>query len=180
MILTLTIPDAERFDTYDQTFTIIKGGTFRFEHSLFTIAKWEYRWHVSYLHSLQTQTMTPEQEIDYYLCMCLDDGFKEEHLTSGVVYALTNYIQNPATATKIAPSQNGNKQRITTSETLYGIMIMSSIPMEFQRWHLNRLLTLISVVADYHAPKKKMTREEVLSQNAKLNAERKAKYNTKG
>ena len=57
---------------------------------------------------------------------------------------------------------------------------MSSIPMEFQRWHLNRLLTLISVVADYHAPKKKMTREEVLSQNAKLNAERKAKYNTKG
>lgn len=180
MILTLEIPDVELFDARTQTFINVPGGVFRFEHSLWTISKWEYKWHVSYLYSLQNKTITPEQEIDYFLCMCLDDGLQEEHLTNNVLKQLYEYIQNPASATVIKSNQNGGNNKITTSETLYGLMTMSAIPFECEHWHLNRLLMLLQVVADYHSPKKKMTREEVLSQNAKLNAERKAKYNTKG
>jgi hypothetical protein len=49
-----------------------------------------------------------------------------------------------------------------------------------QKWHLNRLMTLIDVAAAEEAGEQKMPRREMLQQRAMLNAQRKAKYNTRG
>ena len=59
-------------------------------------------------------------------------------------------------------------------------MISLGIPFECQKWHLNRLITLIRVVSEENAPKKKMSDREILTQQAELNAKRRAELNSKG
>ena len=69
---------------------------------------------------------------------------------------------------------------IITAEIVYYWMIKMDIPVEFQKWHLNRLLTLIRVISVKDDPKgakgKKMTAQE----RAALNKARKQKYGIRG
>ena len=58
-------------------------------------------------------------------------------------------------------------------------MIALGIPFECEKWHLNRLMTLIRVVSTKSAPPKTMSKDEILAQQRRLNAERKARLNTK-
>ena len=59
-------------------------------------------------------------------------------------------------------------------------MIALGIPFECEKWHLNRLMTLIRVVSTKSAPPKTMSKDEILAQQRRLNAERKARLNTEG
>jgi hypothetical protein len=60
-------------------------------------------------------------------------------------------------------------------------MIAQNIPVEFEKWHINRLLTLIEVCAIKNNPKgKKMSRDAIAKQNRAINQARRAKYRTKG
>ncbi len=59
-------------------------------------------------------------------------------------------------------------------------MFMENIPIEFETRNLNRLLTIIRVISSYREKPKKMSREEIHKQNAKLNAERKKQLQSKG
>lgn len=77
-----------------------------------------------------------------------------------------------------------NKQ-IITSELIYYWMVSYRIPFECQKWHLNRLLTLIRICNVEEAKQSgkhggKMSKRDILSQNRALNAARRQKYNTKG
>jgi hypothetical protein len=59
-------------------------------------------------------------------------------------------------------------------------MVGLQIPLECEKWHLNRLMKLIEVCSANQTPPKKMGKEEIMSRNKALNAARRAKYNTKG
>jgi hypothetical protein len=101
-------------------------------------------------------------------------------LTSENIEEINNYIQNPMTATTFNEHDVKNNKEIITSELIYYWMIALNVPMECQKWHLNRLLTLIRVCNIKNSPPKKMSSRDIMSRNAALNAARRKKYNTKG
>jgi hypothetical protein len=85
------------------------------------------------------------------------------------------------TATTFNDINKKSKNRnIITSEIIYYWMIALNIPSEYQKWHLNRLLTLINVINIKNQPKKKMSTTEINKRNTELNAQRRKETNTKG
>ena len=92
-----------------------------------------------------------------------------------------DYINDPMTATTIPEDEDNKKSTIktkyTTSEEIYYYMIAQNIPAQFERWHLNRLITLIKVCAYNNKPedkkKKKMTTSDLMARRIKMEAARK-------
>ena len=85
------------------------------------------------------------------------------------------------TATTFGKNDKGQvNKEVITSELIYYWMIASNIPFECQKWHLNRLITLIRVCSIKNTPQKKMSQSEIMSQNRAINEARKKAMNTKG
>ena len=181
-MLILTIPAIEGFDDEKQEFVCIaKEQTLQLEHSLVSLSKWESKWHKPFISK---EEKTVEETIDYIKCMTMTqnvDSNVYNRLTRSNVEEINKYIDNPMTATTFyGDTQKGGSKETITSELIYYWMISLNIPMECQKWHLNRLLTLIRVCNIKNAPPKKMSKREIMSRNAALNAARKKQLNTKG
>jgi hypothetical protein len=101
-------------------------------------------------------------------------------LTAKNIQQIDDYIKAPMTATTFSNDKKGGSREVITAEIIYHWMIALNIPVEFQKWHLNRLLSLIKVCSIKNQPPKKMSRNAILSNNSKLNAARRQKHNTKG
>ena len=81
------------------------------------------------------------------------------------------------------PTNNIPKEypmEIITAEIIYYWMISYNIPLECQKWHLNRLLTLINVCSIKNQPKKKMSQQELYRQHAAINAANRKRFHSKG
>ena len=85
------------------------------------------------------------------------------------------------TATTFSDNNSSKPNReIVTSELIYYWMAEMNIPSEYQYWHLNRLITLIRIFTVKNAPPKKMSKRDIMSSNAALNAARRQKLKSKG
>lgn len=119
---------------------------------------------------------TREEQLDYIRCMNLTQNVDDvvfKFVPDNVIEEINEYIQDPMTATTFGDNKNGKSSKeIITSELIYYWMIQCSIPVEFQKWHLNRLLTLIRVCSIKNSPKKKMGKKELLERNRALNEAR--------
>lgn len=181
MLQITVILEPEQWDEEKQEFIPAKTQTLQMEHSLVSISKWESKWCKSFLSNREKTT---EETIDYIKCMTLTQNVKPEayeHLTRSDIDRIKQYIEAPMTATYFNENKNGKGGReIITSELIYYWMIASNIPFECQKWHLNKLLTLIRVCEIKNTPPKKMSRGEIMSRNAALNAARRKQLNTKG
>jgi hypothetical protein len=151
------------------------------EHSLVSLSKWESKWNKPFLSK---DFKTHEETLDYIKCMTINQNIDPDvynGLTSEHITMINNYIESPMTATTFSDSkQNKSNREIITSELIYYWMIALNIPFECQKWHLNRLLTLIRVCNIKNAPPKKMSKRATASQYAALNAARRKQMNTKG
>lgn len=180
-MLTITIPATEEFDEIKGEFLYTKEQTLQLEHSLISISKWESKWCKPFLSK---NDKTAEEIIDYIKCMTLNTNVGDDVyrcLTQANLDKINKYIEAPMTATCFYEDKNGKSNReVITSELIYYWMIALQIPFECQKWHLNRLLTLVRVCNIKNAPPKKMSKREIMSRNAKLNAARRQQLNTKG
>ena len=59
-------------------------------------------------------------------------------------------------------------------------MIELGIAIELEKWHLNRLLTLIRVCIEKNSSGKKMSKKDIYKQNKSLNAARRKQFGSKG
>lgn len=180
-MLQITIPSTELWDEQKEEFVYTKEKTLQLEHSLVSISKWESKWNKSFLSSKEKTT---EEIIDYIRCMTITQNVDPEvyaRLPNRTIQQIYDYINAPMTATVFSDTgRKGGNRDVITSELIYYWMIALNIPFECQKWHLNRLLTLIRVCEIKNAPPKKMSKRETMSRNAALNAARRKKYNTKG
>lgn len=182
-MLQITIPGLEEYNEETEEFINHKDTVLKLEHSLVSISKWESKWHKSFLHA--TEEFTEEELIDYIKCMTITQNVPDDvyfRLTSKNIKEINSYIENPMSATWFGESKTGNKKGgdVVTSELIYYWMIAFNIPLECEKWHLNRLLTLIKICTIKNNPPKKMSKQEILRRNAELNNKRKAALNTRG
>lgn len=180
-MLTITIPSRELYDEETSTFRSTKTQTLQLEHSLISLSKWESKWCKPFLTPDNKST---EETIDYIKCMTITQNVDPEvydYLTADNIRAINEYIEAPMTATTFRENkQSGGNKEITTSELIYYWMISYNIPMECQKWHLNRLLTLVRVCNIKNTPPKKMNKRDIINQYASLNAARRQQLNSKG
>lgn len=180
-MLQITIPEIELWDESREIFTQTKEQTLQLEHSLVSLSKWESKWGKAFLSK---QEKTYEETIDYIKCMTITQNVDPNvynHLSKSIIDKITEYIEAPMTATYFSKEQSsGNSREQVTSELIYYWMIALNIPFECQKWHLNRLLTLIRVCNIKNQPPKKMSKRAIMSRNAALNAARRKQLNTRG
>ena len=197
-MIEITIPGEELWDARRAEFTSTKAVTLRLEYSLVSLSKWESKWHIPFFDD--SMEKTPEQMQDFVRCMTVTQGVDPTvyaRLTVENLNAIYRYMEDPMTATWFAGEgrpgekhQNGTAKRragrrppgtgkVLTSEVLYSRMFQAGVPMECERWHLNRLMTLIRVCQEEQAPPRKMSRKDALRQRRELNAARMKKYGTK-
>ena len=180
-MLEITIPSMDFFDESKEEFITTKEQVLKLEHSLVSISKWESKWKVPFLDKKEK---TREQMIDYIKYMTLTqnvDPLIYEYLPEKALREIKDYIDDPMTASWF--SDDDTKQhnhQIITSELIYYWMIQLNVPVEFQKWHLNRLMTLIRTCNVNNAPPKKMSKSEILRRNKQRNEERKARLHTNG
>lgn len=195
----ITIPGEELWDARRAEFTSTKAVTLRLEYSLVSLSKWESKWHIPFFDD--SMEKTPEQMQDFVRCMTVTQGVDPTvyaRLTVENLNAIYRYMEDPMTATWFAgegrpgeKNQNGTEKRrarrrppgtgkVLTSEVLYSRMFQAGVPIECERWHLNRLMTLIRVCQEEQAPPRKMSRKDALRQRRELNAARMKKYGARG
>lgn len=181
-MLQITVPlGTEYYDEENEIFVYPKEQVLQLEHSLISLSKWESKWCKPFLSK---EKMSDEETIDYIKCMTLTQNVPTEvynYLTNKNIQDVTDYINAPKTATTFSDDKNSKPSReIVTSEIIYYWMIALNIPFECQKWHLNKLLTLIKVCTIKNSPPKKMSQKEAMSQQRALNAARRKNLNTRG
>lgn len=182
-MLQITIPATEGWDEAKEEFVpILKEQTLVLEHSLVSISKWESKWLKPYFSK---EAKSREETLDYVRCMTITQNVNPEvyeRLTADNLAQINKYLDSPMTATWFNDSEHkskGGKVQLT-NELIYYNMIAYNIPVEFQKWHLNRLLTLIKVCEIKNRKPEKQNRRERLQHFAALNAKRRQQYKSKG
>lgn len=177
-MLTIMLEETEFYDPEQEMFFYTKPVQVRMEHSLISMAKWEALWEKSYLPSPLSKGISGRfEEISYLECMLI--GNYPEYIPQQLYLQhydkIRRYLESPQSATTIHRIGEGPKQTSTvTAELIYYWMIRFGIPLEMERWHLNRLLTLIDVcnVKENSSSKGKMSPVESANHRHQLNKAR--------
>lgn len=177
-MLYLEIPELEWYDEEKNEFRRTKSIRIQLEHSLVSLSKWESKWKKPFLNRKEKGTV--EETIDYIHCMTITQNVPEyvyDYIVSNsdLVSKVNEYMDDPMTATWFSDKKEGKgipPRRVVTSELIYCWMTKLQIPFECEKWHLNRLLTLIKVCESENAPPKKMSAKELAQRNMAINSQR--------
>lgn len=189
----ITIKAQEGWDPVKEQFINTPAQTICLEHSLVSISKWESRYKKPFLSSTEK---TKDETLYYIECMTITQNVNPviyKLLDESTLNKINDYISDTMTATWFndrKPSSEGaapkrtNSEQIT-SELIYYWMVSYNIPFECQRWHLNRLLTLIRICNVKENQRNggkgnKMSKRDILAQNKALNAARRKQLNSAG
>ena len=181
-MLELKIPRSEVYLENEECFVEIKPVVLKLEHSLVSISKWEAKWHKPFLDPKTSKTF--DESIDYVRCMTINqnvDPLTYTVITGEMLKTINDYMNEDQTATTFSNlPQHTPSRQVVTSELIYYWMAGYGIPMECQKWHLSRLMTLIKIFDIKSSGGKKMSRNEVMAQNRALNEARRKAAKSRG
>lgn len=181
-MLQISVPiSPEGWDDTKEEFVEPKCQTLLLEHSLVSLSKWESKWHKPFLSKKE---LTVDETLDYIRCMTITKNAPPDiydYITQSNMNEVLDYISDSMTATTFKEDKSSKVNRETvTAELIYYWMTVFNIPFECEKWHLNRLLTLIRVCNVKNQPKKKRRKSDIASEYAALNAARRKQFNSKG
>jgi hypothetical protein len=179
-MLEIIIPGQELYDEEKNEFIKRHEQSLQLEHSLVSISKWESKWCKPFLDG---KDKSSDEIIDYIRCMTITRNVDDElydRLVEHNLIDVNKYIEATMTATTFVNETNSRSREIITSELIYYWMVSYNIPFECQKWHLNRLLTLVRVCNVKNSPPKKMSKQELINRNREVNNARKKEFNTTG
>lgn len=177
----------EAYDDENHSFVYVdKGPAFVLEHSLLSISKWEAKYKKPFLSGKDDKSQ--EELLDYFTMMVVegDPNSLLTNLDEDNLIEISEYISNDKqTATFFSDDGKKNYSReIITAEIIYYMMFSNRIDKECENWNLNRLLVLIKVFSEKAKesdPKSnKMSRQDIMSRNRKINEARKKQLGSKG
>lgn len=182
-MLVIKLEERELFNPASSEFVAFKSRTVRLEHSLISISKWEAIWEKPFILKPDMSPHTNEQLKSYIQCMIIGDV---PHNVVDVLWTnhgnnIQAYIESSSTATVVNKNKGGKKGgQFVTSELIYYWMIEFNIPFETERWHLNRLLTLIDVCNASRMKQNKPSRKDLMAQRRALNSQRRQALGSSG
>lgn len=181
-MLTIVVPGGELYDEDKNEFiTSDKPHALQLEHSLVSLSKWESKWHKPFLSKGDKPF---EESADYIRCMTITQNVDPEvykFVSQENIHQVNEYIDAKMTATIIKDRRKATNNKVITAEIIYYWMISFQIPFECQKWHLNRLLTLIDVCSiENDKSSDKMSKEETAKSYAEINRQRREALNSKG
>lgn len=191
-MLLLELKPIEYFDEVSQTFSYAypwdpktpvkedQAFKLQLEHSLLSLSRWEEKWKVPFL--VDEPEKTTDQVVDYIRFMTITKNVPEgvyDSFTQEQINVITSYIQDSHTATWFSErgkkNGRGGKEQIITAEIIYYWMIANNIPWDpAERWHLNKLLTLIRVCSIENSPKEKQSKAQIADEYRRIKAARRA------
>lgn len=183
--LEIEVKPAKLWDEKNEIFYDIPGAKLKLMHSLLSISDWEMIHKKAFM---KEEEKTVEETLSYIKCMTINGPFPDEvyyALTDEDILKIKEYFEDPMTATWFSDQAAGTPVKkigneTVTSELVYYWMLSFNIPVEFQKWHFNRLMTLIKICSIKNQPEKKMSKQEIMARNRALNAQRRAKLHSKG
>lgn len=188
-MLELNIPKTRMWKPKENLFVYIEPETLTLEHSLISISKWESKWHRAFIDkSPDAESLSGEQLLSYLRCMTIGkakdpNSYYAIASNPDLMGQVNAYIDDPMTATVFYEDPNGKSKGVgktkTTSEEIYHSMIKWGIPFDCEKWHINRLLTLINVFVEKENPRK-MSKREILERNNAIRNKRHAEKAKRG
>lgn len=186
-MLQIVIPAVEKLNNKTNEIIYTNSQSLQLEHSLLSISKWEMKWKKPFpliQARKDYQNITVEELIDYIKCMTITQNVKADsydNLTGKNLEKIIGYINNEMTATWFSTDKGKRKSHgrppIITNEVIYYLMTAYSIPFDpCEKWHFNRLMTLIRVCEEKNESgnPSKISKADLVAQNRALNAQRKA------
>lgn len=173
----VVVPDQKFFDEDKYEFFTMPGAKFQIEHSLLSISKWESKWHKPFWGTGRGDDgrLEGEEYLDYVRMMTLTKNTPPDVYTRLTVKnqrEIGSYMHDPMTATTVKRTGGGGGYSIITSEIIYWQMIQLGIPFECQKWHINRLMTLIEVCVHKGSKPEKVPYAEMIAERRALNQQR--------
>lgn len=178
MLELLVDSDIELYDEKNNRFVKPKNGVYKFEHSLISLHKWEIKYKKPFLGK---DEKTYEETKYYIRCMALQpiDDMTMDYIcnTKKLLLRIKEYIDEEQTATFFREDKSKKKKngRVITAELIYFWMIQFQIPVEFEKWHLSQLLTLINVCNEENKAINDASKNKKLNRNEAYNRHRAAR-----
>lgn len=183
-MLTVIVPGTELYNSETNEFVYTKSQILKLEHSLVSISKWESKWQKVFLSKKTEKTKV--EALDYIRCMTLTQNVPLDvysRIPPKVMDEISEYMQDPQSATRLPEQKGKGSKDVMSSEMLYYMMVANTLPVaECQKWHINRLLTLLRIcsIKNGGGKKSKASSAEIARRNRERNAKNRAKANSKG
>ncbi len=173
----------EFYNDTTNEFVKVPETTIRLKHSLLSLARWEAKYERPFLDARHQPNV--EETLDYIRFMTITqnvDPIIYLVLTNEQIEQVNAYISASMTGTTFGKDPEGTVHKGSrnpmSAEVIYYYMCEFNIPLECEKWHLNRLLTLIRVCGIKKSPPKKSKGSAKSRQQ--LNAARRKRTGSKG